>query len=218
MSSAKSTLRWRHAWDRFEAIVGLIAVFMLSFGPPTVAGLGGLISLLTGEWPAAAACALIVSVTGPMAVWLAQMCGAAVEKFLAKPPKEMSRLVVPENMKGTASGQQVPFALLMVGELPRLPLIARFPLAIWWFSHFAAASAIVLVNTLPVRQRMQGQGVVESLLMLLLCLLFTFAANVFLMLAVSVAFWSPAVTARVWRYRFLIDLLLITPALLGVAF
>lgn len=214
----KSLSRWRRSWNSFEAMLGLIVMFMLSFGPPTVAGLAFLVTLLMGEWSSAAICALITVATGPMAVWLAKMSGAAVEKFLAKPPKEMERLVIPANLKGTASGRQVPFALLMVGELPRLPLVARLPLAVWWSAHFAAASAFVVLSNLPVRQRMQGQGLVESLLTLLICLLFTFAANVFLMLAVSVGFWSPAVTARVWHYRFVIDLLLITPALLGVVF
>ncbi len=197
--------RWRQRWDRFEAAVGLIAAFMLAFGPFTVAALVLIFSLILAEWRVAGLAAVVTAVTCPMAVWLAWMANSALQKFHADAPVDAAR-----------TPRRPAFAMLLASELPPLPGIARVPLALWWLTHFAAGAALVVFADVLVREGLLWDGFTKGVPAAVFGYLFYFAANIFLVLAVAACFGSPTVTAGVWRRRFAIDGLFTIPLLLRI--
>ena len=64
---------WRDHWDRFEACVGLVAAFVLSFALPTLSILTFIFATLLAEWKIAGQAGLIAVAVVPMAIWLARM-------------------------------------------------------------------------------------------------------------------------------------------------
>ena len=109
-------------------------------------------------------------------------------------------------------------AAIVRSELPPLPLFARVPLAIWWLAHFAAGTALVEFADALVQEGLLWHGFSDGVAALVFGYLFHFAANVFLVLAVTACLGSPRITAGVWRRRFTIDALFTFPLLLRMVF
>lgn len=207
----------RDTWDRFEATVGLVAAFMLAYGPFITAAFTLLFSLMLAEWSAAGIAAIVVAITGPMALWLTRMVESALKKFRSHSPTVPGHVPALANDDPTGPGRRAAFALQLASELPPLPLAVRVPLAIWWFAHFAAGTALVEFSDVLAREGILWDGLTCGLPAVVFGYLFHFAANVFLVLAVTACFRSPTVTAGVWQRRFAIDALLTFPLLLRVA-
>ena len=74
--------RGLNRWDQCEAMAGLVAAFLLAFGPLTVATLVLILALLLAEWKVAGAAAIVVTVTCPMALWLTRMAESASRRFI----------------------------------------------------------------------------------------------------------------------------------------
>jgi hypothetical protein len=211
MSFAETTARWLDRWDRFEAMLGLMACFALTFGPLAIAGLTLIFALLLAEWPVAAVAAAITAVTCPMAVWLARMAESALAQIRLgnSQAAESSRGPIPSDRFECQI--RAPFAIVLVSTLPRIPRLARVPLGVWWLAHFFAGTALIAFADVLVRQGIVWKGLANGLTGVAFAYAFHVAANVFLLLAVTATFQSPKATARVWRMRFLIDGLCILP-------
>jgi hypothetical protein len=203
-------ISWRDRWDRFEAMLGLMACFALAFGPPTIAGFTLIFALLLAEWRVAAIAGGIAALTGPMAVWLAKMAEHALAQFRTAGSTSSS-------LRGDDHPQaRVPFAIVLASVLPRLPLVVRVPLGVWWLAHFLAGTALIVFASVLARQGAIWKGFDNPFVAIVFAYFFHVAANVFLVMAVAAAFQSPRVTARVWRARFAIDGLCILPLLLWI--
>jgi hypothetical protein len=190
-------------------MVGLIAVFVLAFGPLTVALLTAIFAAILGEWHVAAWAASVTAVTLPMALWLASMSGAALTKFRFDQWTDDE-----DSYETTATEPEHPsFAIHLTAELPPLPLLARMPLGIWWLAHFLAATALAEFTAQLAEVGILWEGFADGVWGLVLGYLFHFAANVFLVLAVSACFQSPRITAATWRKRFLLDAIFTLPLL-----
>jgi hypothetical protein len=207
----KHLSRWRDHWDLLEAILGLIAVFALTWGPAALASLAVIVTLVEVDWAWFCLAILITAITVPMAIWIKRMSESAMQKF-----RSSSRIIGSDDADPDSNEdrRRIPFAILLVGELPRLQRKVRIPLAIWWLAHFTVAAAFIYFSGQALRQRNPGQGFGEGIPIVLLCFAFQFAANVFLVLSVAVGFRSPKITAEVWKKRFLIDAVLTLPVLL----
>jgi hypothetical protein len=210
MLSVYAISRWRDRWDRFEAIVGLLACFAVAFGPLTIAGFTLLFAVLCAEWRLAAVAGAITSVTCPMAVWLARMAGHALAEFRTEGSSLPS---LPDDRCPQA---RIPFAIVLASFLPRLPPVARAPLGVWWLAHFLAGTALVVFADVLAQQGVLWKVFANGFAAIVFAYWFHVAANVFLVLAVMAAFQSPRVTACVWRARFAIDGVCILPLLLWV--
>ena len=200
-------------WDQFEAMAGLVAAFLLAFGPLTVAALALVISLLLAEWEVAGVAAIVVAVTCPMALWLTRMAESALNEFRTGWPAYTGKC----SSADCPTAQRRPaFAMLLAAQLSPLPFIARFPLAVWWLAHFAAGTGLVMFADELARQGLIWNGFVNGVPAVVYSYLFNFAANIFLVLAVTTGLGSPRVTAGVWRNRFAIDGLFALPLFLRI--
>lgn len=98
-----------------------------------------------------------------------------------------------------------PLALSMALQFPVCPTPSRWVLAAWWTIHFiggAAAAHLVFVLTIQPAKRGDPLSVAA---LLVVQLAFTFAANLYLMLACG-ALWPLSMRlCSVWRHRLLID-------------
>lgn len=220
MQLVQSISQWRDRWDRFEAAVGLIAAFMLAFGPLTVAVFALIFSLSLAEWWVAGIAAIVMAVTCSMALWLLEMAESAFRQFRTDSlalPGHASWSMSGDSTKGSSEPPRRPsFAMRLASELPPLPLVARLPLALWWLAHFAAGTALVEFADVFGRERLLWEGLSDPVPAAIFGYVFHFAANVFLELAVTACFGSPGVTAGVWRRRFAIDALCTLPLLLRI--
>jgi hypothetical protein len=206
---------WRKLtrWDQFEAMAGLVAAFLLAFGPLTVAAFALVFSLILAEWRVAGVAALVVAVTCPMALWLARMAESALSEFRAGWPPSSGTL---SSVDHPTPATRPAFGMLLASQLPPLPLITRLPLAMWWLAHFAAGTGLVMYADELAQQGLIWDGFVAGPPAVVYSYCFNFAANVFLVLAVTSGLGSRSVTDGVWRHRFAIDGLLTLPLLLRI--
>ena len=110
-------------WDQFEAMAGLVAAFLLAFGPLTVAALTLVISLLLAEWEVAGVAAIVVAVTCPMALWLTRMAESALNEFRTGWPAYTGKC----SSADSPTAQRRPaFAMLLAAQLSPLPFIRDF--------------------------------------------------------------------------------------------
>lgn len=214
MQLVRGISRWRDRWDRFEAMVGLVAAFVLAFGPLTVAAFAMIFSLFLAEWSVASVAAIITALTCPMAFWLARMAELALVQFRSDSPPLTAHAYGLATVDSAELQRRPPFAMLLAAELPALPLVVRIPLAIWWFAHFVAGTALVEFADVVAHTGLLWEGFADGVPAVVFGYLFHFAANVFLVLAVTACFGSLAATAGVWRRRFAIDALFTVPLLL----
>ena len=206
--------RWRDRWDRFEAAVGLVAAFVLVFGPLTIAALTLIFALLLAEWSVAAVAITVTAVTCPMALWLARMAERALKEYRSDQISLTRHSSWPELGDDADPRRKPPFAIVLASTLPPLPRIARVPLAVWWFAHFLAGTALVSYADVLAREGVLWRGFADGLTAVVFGYLFHFAANVFLVLGVTALFGSSTVTMAVWKKRFVIDALVTLPLLL----
>jgi hypothetical protein len=102
----------------------------------------------------------------------------------------------------------IPLALAMAIRLPNWWVGVRPFVAVWWLCHFVAA-AIIGHSTARWLNNVNNQGLIVAFpLTLMVTLAFLFAANLYLMLAISVSIRNPGVWLIAWRYRFVVDLIL----------
>jgi hypothetical protein len=95
---------------------------------------------------------------------------------------------------------------------PRWPRPVRPVLALYWAAHFLLGAGLAVGAERMGFEAARGKPLHESVRTMLLLGIavfgFTYSANFYLLLALSVLTPSPAVLHKVWRWRVLIDVLL----------
>lgn len=171
--------------------MGLIASFLLAVAAPTVSGLVAVLAFFTAEWKTAGLALVTFAATAPMALWLVRMTENALRQFRV------------ERWARKAEQPRASFGVWLARQLPTIPFLLRFPLTLWWLSHFLAG--VIVVEFRGAIAREMGIPAPNGAVAILFCFAFQFAASVFLTLAIGSAQTSPEITASVWRYRFWIN-------------
>ena len=103
--------------------------------------------------------------------------------------------------------QTRPVALLVAGRLRKVPLLLRPVLSLWWAGHFIGGAFIGLVVSRVAIDMMQNPaGVFLIVLPLAFQIAFLFAVNLYLIMAVGVLLPSSWLCEIVWKWRFVLDL------------
>lgn len=113
------------------------------------------------------------------------------------------------------SRRERPFGPAAAQRQRRLPIVLRWIPFLWWMAHFLFGAAIAL----GIERGGGGSaGSAHSRLVLgAFALLLTGAANIYLLLAVSAVAHLPRLIRGLWRWRFAIDLLIVTAAFIAPA-
>ena len=122
---------------------------------------------------------------------------------------ETRREVVPVQTGPTQAhpAQTRPVALLVAGRLRKVPLLLRPVLSLWWAGHFIGGAFIGLVVSRVAIDMMQNPaGVFLIVLPLAFQIAFLFAVNLYLIMAVGVLLPSSWLCEIVWKWRFVLDL------------
>jgi hypothetical protein len=212
----QSAKEWR---DRAEAILGTAAVFIIGFAPPVLALLFGLAALMNREnarWLPAWVCFPFCLVSGALAVWVVRvvqralyMCHPELQKLDRAMTRGQKPLLTPFDSDEPAETMKLPMAIVAGINLPRIPLLLAIPLALWWLGHAGAGVFVGLkLDDYMDSAFRRSPDWVKYVLPHVLNFGFSFAANIYLMLAVALFVRKTAVLQWVWKMRLLIDLIL----------
>jgi hypothetical protein len=212
----KGAKEWR---ARAEAIIGTLAVFVIGFAPPVLALLFGLAALSNAEnakelpaWVCFPACL----VTGALAVWLARliqralyMCHPELKKLDQALAAKQQALLTPFDADAPSEKVNLPMAIVAGMNLPRVPFLLALPLALWWLAHCGVGVFIGLRLDDYIDLAFRGvPPAVKYVLPQVLNFAFSFATNIYLLLAVALFVRRPTALMWVWNLRLLVDLVL----------
>ena len=192
-----------------ESLVTLVTIFAGGFLPPLLLSL----CILEGAMRKDAAeivvfSGLAVAATAG-AIWVARMARVAINESsprLAAMLTASRRIVRRRNVRIMPAA---PLAVLIAGQLPRIPWLLRPVVSLWWTAHFAGAAALgVLAYDCLLRLLKDAPFQQQLFLPLGFYIPLLFAANLYLLLAAAVFFRNPVVHAKLWRWRLVIDLAL----------
>ncbi len=193
---------WASFLDKVEAILGLLATFVLGFGAPLVCFLAILATLPNQVVQGMGWLGLVCLIT-PALLMLPLAALASVSMNDCFP--EWSRARPREGR----SAVQLPLAVIMASRLPRIPWFCRPILSLWWLGHFAAGVALGLGAYLASEKGLVGHPIARVVVPLLVDLGVLFAVNLYLLLALAVFFGTPRLWLKLWRARIVLDLTLV---------
>jgi hypothetical protein len=208
--------RWR---DRAEAIAGAFAVFFIGFAPPVLALLMGLAALTNAEnakdlpaW----VCFPVALISGAFALGLARliqrtlyMCHPELKKLDRAMLRGQKPLITPFDSDQPLEKTDLPMAIVAGMNLPRIPIALAVPLAMWWLAHGGAGIFIGLRLDQYIDSAVHdAPAAVKYVLPNVLNFGLSFAANIYLMLAVALFVRKTTVLLWLWKVRLLIDLVL----------
>jgi len=209
---------WKHLqeqWDRFESIVGLFGTFFVGFAPPVLLLLFGLASL-TNEENAREAPAWVLLpaalVTAIPAVWIARLSSRTLYSIypeLRKFDQTQQKGWTPFDSPETGERVKLPMPVVMPTHLANLPLVLGIPLSMWWLLHFGSGVLIGFGADRWMDSAFPNADVVTRFLApQALNFAFSFASNIYLMLAIGVH--APRLTTlqAIWRWRIVLDIIL----------
>jgi hypothetical protein len=212
----KEAKDWR---DRAEAIAGVFAVFFIGFAPPVLALLFGLAALMNrenAEWLPAWVCFPFCLASGALAIWLVRlvqralyMCHPELRKYDEVMAPQQKPLLTPFDSREPLEKMKLPMAIVAGVSLPRVPFLLAIPLAVWWLGH--AGTGVLIGFRLDDYMEKAFRGApawVKYVLPHVLNFGFSFAANIYLMLAVALFVRNTTVLRWIWRMRLLIDSIL----------
>lgn len=188
-----------------EAVLGLLAAFFIGF----IAPLAAFALTMTLRLPPVLrvfAGLLTVGYTGWLAILVARLASAALEgddhhTFSLAGSRPGRRTALPP--------LYIPLALAMAVRVPRFLPPMNLAVSGWWLLHFGAAAGLGHLAAMKITRDFQlGQLLLAVPCSIAVHFAFLFAANLYLVLSMAAACKSPLVWLFVWRYRFLIDLLL----------
>lgn len=184
-----------------EAVLGLLAAFFIGFIAPLLA----FAAAMALRWGVVGGL-FAVGTTGWLAILVARLASAALEGDNQRSFALTDRLpATPE------SGPRlyIPLALAMAVRVPRFTPPLNLIVSGWWLVHFGAAAGLGHLAALKITRDFQiGQLLLAVPCSIAVHFAFLFAANLYLVLSMAAACKTPLVWLFVWRYRFLIDLLL----------
>ena len=195
-------------WSRFELWACSWVLRLSSFGVATALGVGMVHDLEAGRPGPALFTGLFLAVAVSACAVAWPVLGE-VRQFHAGPRRSRGRA---KRWRHAS----VPRAVFIAVRRRRLPRPLRAGIVLWWVGFFLLGLLYALVAhyAANIALLIPGwPGWANSVLVHVLALLFTLAANLYLLLAVALAFGSPRALGRVWRFRFGIDTVLV---LLGV--
>lgn len=194
-------LQYPAAKASIEAVLGLLAAFFIGFIAP-LAAFGVVVGLRLGFVVGL----LAIGTAGWLAILVARLASAALEG-------DNPRTFALSNRRPTSADSRprlyIPLALAMAVRVPRFTPPMNVLVSGWWLVHFGAAAGLGHLAALKITREFQlGQLLLAVPCSIAVHFAFLFAANLYLVLAMAAACKSPLVWLFVWRYRFLIDLLL----------
>lgn len=186
-------------WRKAEAALGLLAVFLLGASSWIVPPFAALGIFLEGEpWLGFLAIAAGLAAIPPF-VWVVRAAGRHMDVSPRRDPD--------------CPPAHIPLALSMALQVPTAPWPARTIVGVWWLAHFLAGAAIAHFIFRQLGELAPKANPIVVGLLLLAQFAWTFAANVYLLLAGG-AFTPRSLTlVKLWRCRFLIDLGLVAAML-----
>jgi hypothetical protein len=202
--------------EKLEAILGLLATFILGFGTPLVCLLGIIIGLNVQLPPWLEWVVFLVPVaSGLLAIPMAWLANSALydcfpewtARGCAVRQKNKPELCPFAPSDEHADGR-LPLAVAMALRLPRIPIGLRPLLSVWWLLHFGAGAMLGLGVYLATKQLLAAQAGALLVIPFLLDFGVLFAANLYLLMAVAVLGRNPTLWMKFWRWRILVDLAL----------
>ena len=192
-----------------ESLLTLVTIYAGGFLPPLL--LSTLI--LEGAMRKDAAEIVIFSslaiAASAGAIWVARMARAAINDSC---PRLAAMLGASPRIVFSLDARIVPtapLAVLIAGRLPRIPWLLRPVVSLWWTAHFAGAAALGMLACDFLLRILKGAPLQQQLFLpLVFYVPLLFAANLYLLLAAAVFYRDPAVHARLWSWRLVIDLAL----------
>jgi hypothetical protein len=103
---------------------------------------------------------------------------------------------------------RLPLALVMATQVPRIPVLLRPLLSLWWLAYFTAGGLGGWAVFAWARKVLVGAPVLRVLLPVVLDFGILFAVNLYLMLAAAALIRQPMLWQRLWRWRLAVDLAL----------
>jgi hypothetical protein len=204
--------RWREYLERIEAVLGLLATFIIGFALPVVALVTLVAGLVNWGWPWVPPSVLVLLLATLPAVGLARLANAALHDRFPElvrhelKPAGAEPMWFPFGDNPEIVPAQLPLALVMAARLPPFPFLPRPFLGFWWLAHFAAGIVLGVGLHAAAHQALAGAPIARILVPQVLHFGVLFAVNLYLLLAVAVVLRRPALWIRVWRCRVLIDL------------
>ncbi len=191
--------RIRPQWDRFETIVGLFAVVLLTFGVAFLASLALGLNLFLGD-------RIVYAITLPLAPasWFTASWMNRNATWALKQCRDRQKAK-------NESQQRSIFALILSSRIASFPLLIRVPLGLWWLSHFGTAVFLGEMADVIAAESFLLSGTPHLLVSCLLSFSFHFAANTFLVLSIRQFTNSETWTEKIWCQRIKIDVLLVSP-------
>jgi hypothetical protein len=189
-----------------ELVLGLLAVFILSFVLPVFGFLMTLATLLGPDWN------LYERITPPVVFLVATPLSVVLVGTVVR-ILELSNPFGEFRKPGSAH-LSFSAAVFEATRYPRLPWLLRPFLSLWWLAHFAGG----VVVTVAAGQKWTRAAfdpklaVVHTLLPYVLGLAYSFAGNLYLGLALGVMVRRPSLLERLWKWRLLTDILIMLAA------
>jgi hypothetical protein len=197
--------RLRYQWTRIESVIGLWATFVLGFAPPVLLLLFGLAALVNEENARDAPAWLCFSglaATAASGVWTARMASRALalcHPELGPPGSAPVKALLPE---GAEERVTLPLAVVMGARLPRVPWLLAAPLGVWWLAHFGSGAFLGRRTTFWLESAVQRPSpLLLAVAPQALTFALTFAANLYLLLALALFVRSVPVLLRLWKFR-----------------
>lgn len=195
------------ARTNIEAVLGLLAAFCIGLPIPLISTVALLNAPFLNPVDGQLLACPTFLVTAYLCVTVVRLAGRAIEGETAR----RSFSLIPElNLRPRGSRRDefyIPLSLAMAIRLPNWWTVVRPFIAIWWAGHFVIAA----VAGHMVAKELNGinnAGLVAIPFTIALTMAFLLAANMYLMLSIAVGVRHPRVWLAVWRYRFVVDLVL----------
>lgn len=197
-----------------EAVMGLCAAFTIGLPVPLVVTIAVMNLRLPNQAVLVALATATFLASGYLCLTVLRLGSRAVEgdhsanSFYLMPESSVKRLDHTPN-----DGFYIPLALAMAIRLPDWWTLIRPFIAFWWLGHFVIAA---LFGHMAAKQfiGVNNPGLLPVLATIAVTMSFLFAANLYLMLALAVSIPLPRIWLLVWRYRFVVDLV-VTAAMIA---
>ncbi len=199
--------KWARLIDKVEAVSGLLATIFIGFMTPVIVFL----MLADNRLPQGAAWNAIVFGVVPILLML-PLIVLAIVGLCDCFPEWINWGWARTSLELPAPPVPLPLAVVMTIRLPQIPWLLRPVLSVWWFAHFAAGAGFGFALYLATAKKLNGDPVTRIIVPLLLDFGILFATNLYLLLAVAVLFGTPHLWLKLWRARFVFDLILVCAA------
>ncbi|MGO9109585.1 MAG: hypothetical protein ACLP9L_10150 [Thermoguttaceae bacterium] len=207
---------WRQGLVEIESVVALLATCAGGILPPLLLGLfalaegiGVMLAPGNGKLPF---CIILVSlavVTAANAIWVIGMARAALDESCPRLTEMLAETGRRVRRPKAPFAPSTPLPLVMALRLPSIAWLLRPLVGLWWGGHFLGIAAFgILVHDAFNEMLKHAPAYQRLFIPVSLHEALLFASNVYLLLAVAVFFRDPTAHAKLWSWRFIIDLAL----------